>query len=87
MERHEGRVFKHTGDGMVAAFESASSAIATTVASQLALTREPFEGVDGLESGWGYTAARLKPARATTSVRPSTGRRASWTWATAVRSS
>ncbi len=48
MERHEGRVFKHTGDGMVAAFESASSAIAATVASQLALTREPFEAVDGL---------------------------------------
>ena len=46
--QHDGRVFKHTGDGMVAAFASAARAIDATVAAQLALAAESFDAVDGL---------------------------------------
>ena len=46
--QHDGRVFKHTGDGMVAAFSSAARAIDATVAAQLALAAESFDAVEGL---------------------------------------
>lgn len=43
-----GRVFKHTGDGVCAAFPSAGAAVAAAVDIQRRLVGEPFEAVGGL---------------------------------------
>lgn len=41
---NSGRLFKHTGDGMCAAFSTADAAVAAAVETQLALGREPWPG-------------------------------------------
>ena len=48
MQGHRGEVFKHTGDGIVAAFPDAVLAVRATVAAQHALALEPFAAVEGL---------------------------------------
>jgi class 3 adenylate cyclase len=62
VEAHGGLMFKHTGDGMCAAFSSPRSAVDAAVAAQRALE-------------WGWPPARPSCGRRTTSVRYSTVRR------------
>ena len=42
VDEHGGHLFKHTGDGMCAAFSSADAAVAAAVGTQLALGREQW---------------------------------------------
>ena len=48
VDLHHGVVFKIVGDGMCAAFESVSGALAAAVAAQLALGEEDWEAGEGL---------------------------------------
>ncbi len=48
IEAHDGYVFKTIGDAFCAAFTSAVSAIAATLAAQRALAAEDFSAVDGI---------------------------------------
>ncbi len=42
IEKHDGHVVKHTGDGLHAAFATARDALDAALATQLALTAEPW---------------------------------------------
>lgn len=61
-ERHSGRVFKHTGDGMCAVFVSAPSAVAAAVEAQAGLELPVRTGV--------HTGCRSSPARSSPETPP-----------------
>ena len=59
---HGGHVFKHTGDGMCAAFASPSAALAAAVQGQRALRREDWGGRPALRARMGVHTGPAEPA-------------------------
>ncbi|MGI9648823.1 MAG: adenylate/guanylate cyclase domain-containing protein [Acidimicrobiia bacterium] len=53
---HNGRVFKHTGDGFAAAFSSAADAVAAALAGQVAIESEPWPFPSGIHVRMGLHA-------------------------------
>ena len=66
IESHDGYLFSHTGDGVVAAFASRSA---------LSTLRSRRSGRWSCRCGWGWRPVRPNCGTGTTSARCSTGRR------------
>src|SRR5262249_15947651 len=76
IEAHEGFLFSHTGDGVVAAFASPRAAVDTAIAAQRALE---------LPVRMGIATGEAELRGGTTSARCSTGPRGGWPRARAGR--
>ncbi len=81
IEKRRGFVFKHTGDGVAAAFASAGDAVDAAVDAQARLAVLPFRVRMGL-----HTGEAQRPRRRLLRARPSTAAPASWPSPTAARS-
>jgi len=79
-----GHVFKHTGDGFAAVFESGSAGLAAAATVSAALETEPWGG-PALVVRIGLNSGKQSRSAATTSARPSLVPPASWMPATVAR--
>jgi class 3 adenylate cyclase len=60
IERYGGSLLKHTGDGVIAHFKDAPSAVEAAIEAQRRFRREDFSSVDGLGVRMGIHAGRAQ---------------------------